>query len=348
MRGTRKAIIPALRQVVADDIDRILFLTGAVVTALAEKTLPFVIGASAIGLIVVFKLRGSFRRALKLHREKHVPVVVAVGCSQDDFRSLVAKAFEAMRPYGFNEALYNRDYGLFRDDFTDRHEENLPDKPDAWKRMALREKRMVSNLHSRLSGKKLCHFFLRCPNAYAIGFGAALGTKYDLICHHYQPGAGDSEYYPLIELTQRTAPNEGAHILKSKVKDFDCIITKGTAEASGKVYVAIGLAGHHPTTVEDMANADSASFVDMTSRFTGTIPIDADWLLIAREINTVLLSLLERKGVDEIHLFPALPVCLAFAVGMGLDNRSPVRVHWWNAAHSKYVEVLRLNELKGE
>ena len=65
------------------------------------------------------------------------------------------------------------------------------------------------------------------------------------------------------------------------------------------------------------------------------------------EINTVLLGILDRATVRELHMFPALPLPIAFGVGMGLDTRSKVHVHQWNFERSEYDEVLRLNELPG-
>lgn len=346
MPDFRKVVIPATKRAVIEDFDRILFLIGATVAAVAEHTWAFVVGAVVVALMVMPKLVGSSRRAAKLYREKHVPVVLGLGCSDTEFRNLVEDAFQAAQPYGFDEGVYAKDYALLRQDVTHHREDPVPDDPEVWKLLALHEKRLVTGLQGKLAGKKVFHFFLRCPNALAIGIGATLGTKHELICHHYQPGAGVSGYVPLIELTQRTAPAEGPRVLKTRVKQFQYIDVQGADAAKGKVYVALGLAGHYPSSVQTIAANESASFVEIVSRFPGTIPLDADWLLLAREINTVLLGLIERRDVNEVHLFPAMPVCLAFAVGMGLDNRSAFVVHAWNGILGQYKEVLRLNELR--
>ena len=100
-----------------------------------------------------------------------------------------------------------------------------------------------------------------------------------------------------------------------------------------------------PSAVKELASTQGASFVNVRSTFEGTIPVDADWLLIAREVNTVLLNLLGSVAVKELHLFPAVPLPLAFAIGMGLDTRSPVLVYQWDASQRQYDEVLHLHEL---
>lgn len=344
----RKVVIPAAKRAVVEDFDRILFLAGATVAAVAEHTWPYIVGAVVIAVFVGPKLFGSYRRAVKLYREKHIPIVLGLGCSDEEFRNLVEDAFQAAKPYGFDEAVYAKDYALLRQDFTHHREENVPEDPEKWRSLSLREKHLVISLQSKIAGKKVFHFFLRCPNALAIGIGAALGTKHELICHHYQPGAGASEYFPLIELTPRNVPAEGVRILKTRVEDFKYINVKGSENAANKVYVALFFAGHDPRSdVQELASKDSAAVVEITSRFPpGTIPLDADWLLLAREIITVLLGLIERRDVKEVHLFPSMPVCLAFAVGMGLDNRVAFAVHSWYKELSQYKKVLHLNELR--
>lgn len=347
MPNFRKDVIPAARHAVIEDFDRVLFLSGATVAAVAERTWPYIVGSVVIAAFVGPKLIGSYRRAAKLYREKHIPIVLGLGCSDTEFRNLVDDALQAAHPYGFEEGTYAKDYALLRQDFTHHREEEVPDDPEVWRLLSLREKRLVISLQSKIAGKKVFHFFLRCPSALAIGIGAALGTKHELICHHYQPGAGASEYFPLIELTPRKAPAEGARILKTRVEEFKYINVKGSENATNEVYVALFFAGHDPRTeVQKLAVTDSAAFVEITSRFQGTIPLDADWLLLAREIVTVLLGLIERRDVNEVHLFPSVPLCLAFAVGIGLDNRAAFTVHAWNAKLKQYKKVLCLNELR--
>lgn len=344
--GFRRVFLPAAKHALIEDFDRILFLAGATVAGIAEHAWPFRVGAVVIALMVGPKLVGSYRRAVKLYREKHLPVVLGLGCSDEEFRNLIEDAFQAARPYGFDEALYAKDYSLLRQDVSHHREEAIPDDAEVWKQLCLKEKRLVINLQTKIAGKKLFHFFLRCPNALAIGIGAAIGTKHELVCHHYQPGAGGTDYFPLIELSPRMTQGEGPRALKTKVAGFQYIVVQGQEQAKGKVYVALGLAAHSPNSAQTNAVDDSASFVEITSKFGRTIPLDADWLLLAREINTVLLGLIERRDVNEVHLFPAMPVCLAFAVGMGLDNRSAFVVHAWNGILGQYKEVLRLNELR--
>jgi hypothetical protein len=111
-------------------------------------------------------------------------------------------------------------------------------------------------------------------------------------------------------------------------------------------YVALGLAGHYPTPVRELAQRDGASLVEIRSeKYPGTIPLTASWLQIVRETNSVLLGLLHKDRVRELHLFPALPLPIGFGVGMGVDTRSKVSVYQWDSAANQYHDVLHLNEL---
>jgi len=342
----KRVFLPSIKHAVIEDFDRILFLSGATVAAVAEHAWQFRVGAIAIALMVAPKLLGSYQRAVKIYREKHLPVVLGI-CTDDEFRNMTEDALEAARPYGFDEAAYAKDYAVLRQDLTYHREDELSDDPEVWRLVALREKRRISSLQSKIAGKKTFHFFLRCPSALGIGIGAALGTKHELICHHHQPGAGPLDYLPLIDVTCAGTP-DGVRVLKSRVSTFQYLDIKDADKATNIVYVALFLAGHDPRgNVQDLAAANSASVVEIVSRFpAGTIPPDADWILIAREIVTVLLQLMERREVKEVHLFPSIPVCLAFAVGMGLDNRAPFTIHHWFAKLRQYKPVLQLNELR--
>lgn len=345
MTKTSKAVLAAARRSLFEELDILLIFVVAIVTAAAQPSPALIIGAAVIGLIVLTKFGISYRVAFKINREKHVPVILGVGCSTDDFRNLINGALDAMEHYNFHERRYRKDYQLERDDFSYHLESDLPDNAKAWDMLVQSEKQLVSSLQRRLPGKTVPHFFLRCPNAFAIGLGAAFGTKHELFCHHYQPGAGSSAYFPLIELTPRTTGKQGSHILKTPAK-ATLIDIKGDDKATGKVYVALNFAGDDPRAdTKRLAHRDSANFVGISSKSTGTILPDADWLLIAREIVTALRSLIGKDGVRNVHLFPSMPLCLAFAVGMGLDNRSAFHVHWWDRDRGQYFEVLRLNEL---
>jgi hypothetical protein len=346
MMAGKKALIEAGKQVLWEDADRLATLIGTVAAALAQPMLPVLLGGGAIAVLVGSRLVISYRRALKLTREKPLPVIIAIGCTDEDFRSLVREAVDVVSGYGLDETLYARDYDLTREDFTIHHEGRLPKERQTWERLAVRVRRLVAALHSRVPGRKVYHFFLRAPVAFGIGLGAALGTKYEFIFHHFQPAAGEQTYYPVLQVTPETVPREGAHALKSRVEGgFQHVQASGIEGAQGQVYAALGLAGHDPSPVKMLAETAHASFVDIRSNFQGTIPVDADWLLVAREVNTVLLDLVGSPAVKELHLFPAVPLPLAFAIGMGLDTRSPVRIYQWDALQKVYHEVFHLNEL---
>lgn len=343
--ASRKAILESAKQVVREDIDRIATLVGTVVAMAMQPVPPLLIGGGIIVLLVGGRLVTSYRRALKLVREKHLPVVIAIGCSDEEFRSMMRDAFQVASHYGFDEALYARDYDLSREDFTLHREDRLPEDRQTWERLVQRARRLMTVLQSRVPGRKVYHFFLRAPIAFGVGLGAALGTKYEFLFHHFQPAAGEQSYHPILRVTSETVGGEGAHVLKTRVQGFQHLQASGLEQAQGQVYVAVGLTGHDPSPVQTLAEQASVSFVNIHSSFQGTIPIETDWLLIAREVNTILLKLLGNSKVEELHLFPAVPLPLAFAIGMGLDTRSPVRVYHWEAPRKEYQEVLHLNEL---
>jgi hypothetical protein len=345
---SQRAVKAACIQVLREGLDRILVLLGAVAAMISQSSnVRFVCGTAIVVIAVVVYLVISFRRALELTRLKHLPVIIAIGCSDEEYRGLVRDAINVLHDDGFDSESFERRFALVREDFTMHIERRLSADRDEWQSLVRRVQGMVATLHSRIPGREVFHFFLRGPGCFAIGLGAALGTKNECIFHHYQPGAGQNSYHPVLKLTAESGTDEGLHILKTRLalNDLKHVQVTGLDGAGPKVYVGLGLAGHQPAPVRELAQRDDASFVEIRSVYSGTIPLTADWLRIVREINSVLLELLGNSSVRELHLFPALPLPIAFGVGMGIDTRSKVHVNQWNFERSEYDEVLRLNEL---
>ncbi len=282
---------------------------------------------------------------LDLRFASHLPVVVAMGCTSEEFRSMMRDALQVMAKYDFSEDLY-RDSDLSREDYSIYKPEWLLADPEEWKQFAYQgSRRIIANFCSKVSGPKVYHFFVRAPICFALAIGACIGTKHEIVIHHHQPGSDDSSYVPVIDVSARAAGDQGAHLVRLRPKGEPVhILVEPPDPAKRKLYASLAFAPTQPTGVKDLARKDHAGFVAIRSKSGGNIPLNADWLLIAREVNTALLDLL-AGGCSELHLFPSVPVPLAFAIGMGLDTRCPVVVHQWYSTEVGYREVFRLNEL---
>ncbi len=282
--------------------------------------------------------------SLDLRFPEHLPVMIGMRCSRDQFEELTRDAREAMAGYDFSEEQH-REQGLRNEDYSFYYEPLwLPTDADEWKRAIFQGCDIVAKIGRAISEPKVYHFFMRAPACYAIGLGAALGTKQEAIIHHHQKSPSRLAYTPVVKLTVPATGGRGPQIVKLQPnRDFRHISTEGTERPAHKMYAALDFAPNRTKGVDELARKDRAGFAHIISNHGGDIPLDADWLQIARETTTVLLTLL-AEGCRELHLFPSAPVPLAFAIGMGLDTRSNVAVHQW-LAEGNYPEVFRLNQL---
>jgi hypothetical protein len=293
-----------------------------------DQTLPFLLGTG--------------KPPLDTRPVSHIPIIIAVGCLKEEFQGMVRDAHDAMKPYDPAEPAYR---SLHEDDYCIYQSEWL--KPDVkdWKDVVMRLRRLIAGLHRRVPAPVVYHFFIRSSMSLPIGLGAILGAKQEVILHHHQKGSVNP-YVPVIDLSGGGEQYEAARIIRTPAREKPQYISaQGLENAKGKIFVSIALAERKPTGVDKLARAARARLVEIQPKFDGTIPKDADWRRLAREVNTVLLSLVGGGRCEEMHLFPAAPVPIAFATGIGLDTRSRVFVHQWYAPDSAYHEVLRLHEL---
>lgn len=275
----------------------------------------------------------------------HLPVMIGMRCEPNQFQELTRDALQTMDQYDFRSDLY-RGRGLSPDDYSFYYASKwLPADSDEWKQAIYEGCDIVARLGSKVEDAKIYHFFMRVPICFAMGLGAALGTKQEVIVYHHQKNESPLAYSPVLDLSVRPSQESGPHAVRLRIEgEFRYISTEGTERPARKMYAALDFVPTAPAGVSDLARKNRASFVQISSTHNGHIPLDADWLRIAQEINTVLLGLL-AEGCHELHLFPAVPVPLAFAIGMGLDTRCPVVVHQWYSPEVGHNEVFRLNEL---
>lgn len=313
-------------------------VAGAFQIGLATTGVP----SSDLVLVLDTNLEGV---SLDLRFSEHLPVMIGMRCSRDDFDQLCGEANEAMVGFDLSQER-RRDLGLRSEDYSFYYERGwLPADPEEWQGAILKGCEIVGRLGGAVSGAKVYHFFMRVPASYAIGLGAALGTKQEVVIHHYQKSSSRLAYTPILTLTVPACDGRGPQIVRLPVDEpFEHISTEGMERPARKMYIALDFAPKLTGGVDELALRNKAGFARIKSIYSGDIPLDVDWLRIAREINTVLLTLL-AEGCAELHLFPAMPGALAFAVGMGLDTRSHVAVHHWYTRERRYSEVLRLNDL---
>lgn len=319
---------------------------GLLITLAFERPSPIVailwlLFAVLLIVDVVFDLRSTHR----LIREKHLPIMVLAGVKDDAFRAMTDDVLAVMRSHDFREDLYRTEFGLSRDDWIVRRARDLPLRHTLWVQMIDDFERKINRLAGRLEGREVFHVFLKCPAALAMPLGAVVRNRYVVVLHHYSDGA----YIPVLDFDTQDLASIARAVPRQSEDRFTYIRVRGTEEARGQVFVALGLAAHSPTSdVQQAAQVDGADrvvIIDNTydNRLDPKTP--EAWLRVTREVVTVLLELVQKPAVERVHVFLSAPLVLAMAIGIGVGTQSPVTVYHWFREIQEYRAIFNLEGL---
>jgi hypothetical protein len=209
-----------------------------------------------IFLIILIYLIIDVKTAIKLFAEKHIPIVVAVGRSDDDVSAMVSDVLDSMNEYNFDERTFEDNIHITRDNWLVERKSPLPDDPGEWVSFVHRFEDKIVRLSAMpgLRGRKVFHLFLKCPSALAMGLGAVTGIYQETVLHHLQPGTGSAHpYLPLIDFSARSDFSRGGiHDIKSKMTRPHEYISLETPETLTNVLpVSLHLSGHDPESEVD-------------------------------------------------------------------------------------------------
>lgn len=340
--------------------DTILTLTGVIFLLFTDFSMikiPYInfILKIPILCIVSLSIMSLFKETQKmnnLEKEKHIPLMVIVGKSDSEFNSMTSSVLQTMEEHDFDEEIFKKEFGLERDDWRIKGEGYLSENPKEWEWLVHRFEGKLNRLEEKLIGHKIYHLFLNCPTVLAIGTGAVMGTKYEVVLYQHSPGMGKNPYNPFIDFHSiRESNPEGVHILKSRVnlanKFFD---VEESATGFPDMVISISAAGHDPKgdvekAVEIGTCKKSYSVTHLKSKMGGTLPKDADWIKISQELASNVLNQVSRKDIKGIKLCISAPVIIGFSLGMAIGTHSPVSLCNWFDNKQRYYTVLSLNKL---
>lgn len=313
----------------------------------AGKMAIVIVVLGAIGLMVK-----DAQKVINLEKEKHIPLMVIVGKNDSEFNSMIFSVLQTMEEHGFDEETFKKEFGLEREDWIIKSESFLSENPKEWEKLVHRFEDKLNRLGEKLKGHKVYHIFLQGPVVLAVGMGAIMGTKYEVVLYQYSPGMGKNPYQPLIDIHSiRESNPEGVHVLKSRVnpanKFFDTI---ESCTGFQDLVISIFAATHDPKgDVEKAIGSEtckkSYSVMHLRSKTEGTFSKDVDWIEVTKELATIILNQVSRKEIKSTRLCISAPVVIGFALGMSLGIHSPVSLCNWFNDKQRYYTVLSLNKL---
>lgn len=338
-----------IRLIISKKRDTLLGIISIGIGLFSVPSRPLVIILILFLLVLLWSLYMDGRSIHNNFKEKHMPFLVLAGRKDEEYESMMSEVLQTMKKYKFDKQSFEDDFNVDPDNYILRRHENLSENPIEWERMVHTFENKIIKLSSKLKGRKIFHIFLNCPASLAMGMGAILGTKYEVVLHHHQTGCGEDTYFAVIDFYSMSKTNqEGLHILKTRVSSpgqFIRIEQPDTLQESN--LISIYLAGHDPKgDVEKIASERNLKAIHLRSTFQGTLPRNANWLRASREIATYLLNISANKETKNIELYLSIPIVIAFTVGMALGTQSPVILNNWFSEKKKYYPVLELNKIR--
>lgn len=333
--------------------EAILALVGLVVSMVAGG-LPTWLWGLLAGLMVVLvvDLVWAVRSTIRVVWEKQVPIVAVVGKNDYGLRATINDVWGVMTPLGFDERQFKQEWHVEREDLVLYRADPLPQQAQEWHDLVTQFEYQLTRLNAKLEGRRVFHLFLNCPAALAVGMGALTGSRRELVLHHFQPGGSRSEgsYIPVIDLSTGAASSlfSTQRLRESVTTPYHYIeVIKPDGTLTPEIFVSLHLSGYDPLEpVNKLAAEQNLSAVHVRNTFQNQLPLEANWLRLAREVVTELLTLVSNRR-ERIHLCLVSPVPLAFAIGMGLGKHIPITVYHWFAAEQRYRPVLALEQVGG-
>ena len=298
--------------------------------------------AALLSLVLLWDILQATREIVFLIREKHIPLVVDVARYADDHQPVAPGALVVVEKLHFSPQYYAT-LGIEPQHWLFRHETPLGCEPDVWRQICRRILGRVEHLET-LGGDKIYHIFLKCPATLALGLGAALGSLHRQVVYQY----AEAQYVPVLDFSRPTREKRAPlQYLKQKLSRPFCNLTVQEPEQwTPDVYVSLNLASHSAAAFAEVAEAQQAAYVAVQNRYGNRLPLESDWIEVAREAVQAVQGVLQQPGVKQLHLALSAPLPLAWAIGMGLGFQSPVRVYNWYSDRRLYAPVLDLNHIR--
>ena len=340
-------IIEVLRAVGDDIRDAFLGLAGIYLSSPWEKPLIIQIFVYIISFVLLFSFCSKIRDIYRLMREKHVPLIVDVGDDDSFVDTMRKNAIDSMQVNGFhyNPKVYAKQFNVDASDVSIQHEFPLNHTQEDWYRLLKSFDSHLNLLHTRLSGSRTFHIFMKCPTALAFGMGALSGSKNCVVLYHHD----GNQYRKVIDCYHDPRfQQEGAHFMKSQAeKPFEYFQINQPSKQNCPLYIALDLSAH-PTFkgVQLLAEEAGAAVLGIEKTYENTLDFEkSDWCQAARECATVIRKWTAKAEYKGAALFLNAPLPLSFAIGMGIGTPVPLTINHWFREENAYHPVYELNKI---
>jgi len=342
-------------ELMSEDRDLVFFIIGFIVWGinlgaelggLSTESWLWVMSRIAIPLFfmigIVLYVRKHYRLANQLTSTKHLPVIFVVGKPREETQAALVSAQESITQLtGFRA--FHQIEGTFnvRFEYLMPYErKRLPPDIGQWKDFIEDAEQNIRRFSDAVPGEKIYHIFIDGPASLALGVGAAFGAKRRLVVHQFR----DEQYEPVLDLRQ-----DIRRIKEIVIEtEYQYIKVSYPPKITPDIAIVLDMASHSAAG-ETRAYLErkklQMEIVEVSNTYSGNLR-ENDWTKVVQELYSAFHQLLSKAEVSRLHLFQAMPVAMAFGLGMALGNFVPVTVYNLERLDETYYPVLKLNELE--
>ncbi|ODN30757.1 SAVED domain-containing protein [Fervidobacterium thailandense] len=187
-------------------------------------------------------------------------------------------------------------------------------------------------LNSKL-GKEEVHLALNVPAAFALALGIKISSSQvpPMCIYHFQTGT----YHKVIDLT------DDSRKLKNIKSDIHRIEAKFHKTGAEELAIILQFASHSSEgSVKKFLETMNlvADLLEIRHTSSGNVPL-GDWSVEVSEIYSVIQKLRQDNYYRRFHLFLAVPVSIAFALGLALGTYVPLTIYQYNASAGDSKEL---------
>ncbi len=304
--------------------------------------------AEQYGLRLISSLK-SLQELDFLLGEEHLPLPLIQSATDKavalDRLAHMETAIRSANPH-FNLAATLEMGGLQAEDLLIFHEGQIPFEPEYWQEyLQTNVKHKFDWLQSRFPAPCLI-WCAGMITSMQFAIGAYFGFKRPICICHWDPT--QQKYLPLIQLYGETS----TRILKNvqlQPADFR-YINYETEALEGEpstvaliIYLAshnpIGEARHHAKTVR---NTEATVIITLKSG-QGQLQNDDDWLLVAREIYSLINHLKKDHLLQKMLIYQSAPAAVCMALGIALGHFLDIEImHYDASSDPKYQAMYNL------
>lgn len=291
--------------------------------------------AVALVVVSIFTMVAFFdeKKKKKIYTKQSVPVPIVISVdstkSTNHVFDMLIKRIETSEKFENLEENLKKYLNIVKDDIVFHYTGSVYDKERLTSFLQIIRYKLNQ---IEINMKSNVEFHVAYYERPAIGFliGAIFKTDGIVV---YQNSDSKDDFEKIAKIDTRN--------YKNKVHEFTKFKVEKKFNESDTVLLAIKASSH------DIAfNSDSLksynNIISMYANHDGTIRIDEDWVLYAREIVTVLNELQPQyKNITIVH---NMPEALAIIVGMAIGNFWNIQMTQYD--RGEYKNIIKLNEVK--